>query len=104
MPGRASAMVPPQDIPDGKKSIERPATRSAQRDASAASTVTSLGRRRMRPVAPERIDALGRVDDRRDLGVPAQRRAAVGLEDRQRFRPRGFRAGRASSIAESPAG
>src|SRR5436309_6132445 len=32
--GRASAITPPHDIPDGKKSIDRPAFRSAQRDRS----------------------------------------------------------------------
>src|SRR4051794_22242415 len=48
-------MVPPQDMPDGKKSIDRPALRFAQREARYASSETSAGNRMTRPVMPERI-------------------------------------------------
>src|SRR5258707_5812533 len=62
MPGRASAMVPPHDIPDGKKSIDRPALRSAHRDARYVSTTTSAGKRITRPVTPQRNDRVSASD------------------------------------------
>ena len=56
MPGRVNAITPPHDIPDGKKSIDTPAGRSAHRDASNVFRATSLGSRTARPVTPERIE------------------------------------------------
>ena len=47
--------MPPHDIPDGKKSIDLPASRSAHRAARIASSDTSLGKRMTLPVTPEPI-------------------------------------------------
>ena len=83
IPGRASASTPPHDMPEGKKSIDRPAFRSAQRDASIASSETSSGKRMMRAGRAGADRSRRRIDQRRHLDLPAQRRVAVRLQQRR---------------------
>jgi hypothetical protein len=52
-------MVPPHDIPDGKKPIVKNAGRLLQSVGSTASNATSFGMWITRPVAPERMERTG---------------------------------------------
>jgi hypothetical protein len=52
-------MVPPHDIPDGKKPMVENAGRLLQSFGNTASKATSLGTRTIRPVAAERTERVG---------------------------------------------